>query len=454
MVVDDQRTAVPTADVGQALRLRAASLGARALVAVLHRDRAAAQRRLDHRDERRVVVDVGRDGVQPAQDEAASQAIGDGVHRRPACGGASRRARPRDAKKRSGRNWPMPGRKPASSACHVKSCASTNRVVELDAGREQRGDRRRQRAAGAVIRAGQSLPRVAADRHDHVVDFAVQLVDDLGRVLVRAGDEHEFGAPADQPRGRVAQGHRLRVVVFAGVVERRQPPRLVAVRRHHRDLRDQQLAHRRQRLVVGEDVAASAREDRVEHDRQVGIVGHDLGDGRDGLDVAEHAELECGDRHVLEDRARLVVDVVGVDRDEFLDARRVLDREAGRDAGRMAAHRGDRHHVGLQPRAAGRIAGGERHHHGKHGRHADDRWMRDAAGRSDRVTYTAARGALPIPVPRIRAAKPETARDDESRRRPAPRRARRPVSTERAFYAAPRSSLGRPFPRFNLDSTP
>ena len=76
-------------------------------------------------------------------------------------------------------------------------------------------------------------------------------------------------------------------------------------------------------LVARELVAAAGGEHRIEHQRHVGIVGDDLGDRRDVLDAAEHADLERVDRHVLEQAARLVGDPVGVDRAARLRRRAV-----------------------------------------------------------------------------------------------------------------------------------
>jgi len=65
---------------------------------------------------------------------------------------------------------------------------------------------------------------------------------------------------------------------------------------------------------------ASGRLHRVEDHRDVGIVGQNLGDRRNALDAAQHADLERVDRHVLEQAARLVGDPLGVEREDRLDA--------------------------------------------------------------------------------------------------------------------------------------
>ena len=115
-------------------------------------------------------------------------------------------------------------------------------------------------------------------------------------------------------------------------------------------------------LVAREFVAAARCEHRIEDQRNVGIVGHDLGDRGDVLDAAEHADLERVDRHVLEQAARLVGDPVGVDRLHAFDAQRVLHRDRRDDRQRMAAHARERQDVGLHSRAAGRIGRRERQH--------------------------------------------------------------------------------------------
>ena len=74
----------------------------------------------------------------------------------------------------------------------------------------------------------------------------------------------------------------------------------------HRGLRDEQFAHGRDDLLVGELVAAPRGEHRVEDQRHFRIVGHHLRDRGDDLDAAQQPDLEHAHGHVLEDAARLV----------------------------------------------------------------------------------------------------------------------------------------------------
>ncbi len=206
----------------------------------------------------------------------------------------------------------------------------------------------------------QARPRVAAD--DAV--FRVERIDDLRRRLVRAGDEHVLATRLDQ----ACRAHMQRRFLL---LEIREAPRFHAVRCQDRRLGEQQLAQRVPHLVGGELVAASRCEHGIEHERHVRIVGEDLGDRRDVLDAPEHADLECVDRHVLEQRARLVRDPVGVDRHHAFDAERVLHGQRRHDRQRMTSHARECQKVGLQAGAARRIGSGEREH---------DRWKGGSVG--------------------------------------------------------------------------
>ncbi len=160
---------------------------------------------------------------------------------------------------------------------------------------------------------------------------------------------------------RSAQSGKRRVVVL----DVGEPPRLEAVRREDRRVRQQQLADRVGHFVRREFVAAAGGEHRIEHQRHVGIVGEDLRDGGDALEASQHADLERVHRHVLEQAARLVGHPFGVHRQEPLDAARVLHGDRGDDRQRMAAHAGERQDVGLQAGAARWIGRGERQHDGR-----------------------------------------------------------------------------------------
>ena len=83
----------------------------------------------------------------------------------------------------------------------------------------------------------------------------------------------------------------------------------------------------------------------VGHQRHVGIVGQDLGDRAHALGRAEEADLPGGDRHVLEDAARLLDDHVGVDGVMVEHLGGVAHHDARDDRQRVRAHRRDRRDV-------------------------------------------------------------------------------------------------------------
>ena len=109
VVVDHQPGIVRQGQAAQGLRAGDAFRRRAGLVAVLHDAATTRQRRLDIRQQARAVGVFRRDGVE------AAQSIG---HR--AClPRRSSLSSPRAQKKRSGMNWPMPGRKPLASVCQV-----------------------------------------------------------------------------------------------------------------------------------------------------------------------------------------------------------------------------------------------------------------------------------------------------------------------------------------------
>ena len=161
---------------------------------------------------------------------------------------------------------------------------------------------------------------------------------------------------------RAAHSCERRLVVVLDVGE---PARFQAVGREDRRLRQQQLAHRVRHLVAGELVAATRGQHRIEDQRHVRIVGDDLGDRRDVLDAAEHADLERVDRHVLEQRSAPGRRPSRSRSPAGPRRRRVLHGDRRDHRQRMAAHAGERQDVGLQAGAARRIGCGEREHDGR-----------------------------------------------------------------------------------------
>ncbi|MNQ99228.1 hypothetical protein D3C85_1149530 [compost metagenome] len=112
-------------------------------------------------------------------------------------------------------------------------------------------------------------------------------------------------------------------------------------------------------------VAGAAGQHRVVDQRDVRVVGDQLGDGDHVIDAADHADLERGHRHVFQHRARLVEHPFVVDDHEVLHAAGVLHRDGGDHRQRMAAHAGQGQDVGLDAGAAGGIGPRQRQHDGR-----------------------------------------------------------------------------------------
>src|SRR5450830_1133881 len=110
-----------------------------------------------------------------------------------------------------------------------------DRLRHIHALRQQCGNRGRQGATRAVIDPRQARPAIAAD----YPALAVQGIDDLGRLFVRAGDQHILATDAQYTFGAFLQ---RRIILFIILVHR-ETARLNAVRRKNGCLRNQQLAH-------------------------------------------------------------------------------------------------------------------------------------------------------------------------------------------------------------------
>ena len=207
-----------------------------------------------------------------------------------------------------------------------------------------------------MVTRRQALPGIDAN----LSLAAVKRVDDLGRRLVCAGDEHELTAGFQQPARALLE---IRVFDFLATLAEQfgESPRFHAVRDDDRRLRQDQVLDRGDHLVVGQFVAAAVRQHRVEHQRDIRIVGNDFGDRRNVFDAAEQADLERVHGHVFQHAPRLVGDEVGVDGKDTLDTERVLDGNGGDDGQRMTAHRSQRQHIRLHPAAARRIGCGKSH---------------------------------------------------------------------------------------------
>src|SRR5258706_7648802 len=89
---------------------------------------------------------------------------------------------------------------------------------------DRRRNGRRQRTPGPVISARQPLPGI---RSHHALLF-VEHVDYLGRILMRAGDEHVFASQSQYPARAFRQ---VRVVLIVRIVVLSQPAHFEAVGR-------------------------------------------------------------------------------------------------------------------------------------------------------------------------------------------------------------------------------
>ena len=139
-----------------------------------------------------------------------------------------------------------------------------------------------------------------------------------------------------------------------------KPLGLQRVRGDDGGTRHERLQQRGQNSLARQLVTAARCEHRVEHERHVRVRGGDFGDGAHVVCGRQHADLEC--RHLAfgEHAARLARHELRGDRFELLHAARVLHREPGEHRQRMAAERGEREQIGLQPGAAGGIGRRER----------------------------------------------------------------------------------------------
>ena len=251
-----------------------------------------------------------------------------------------------------------------------------HRLLHVDAIGDGRGQRGSQCAARPMVTAGQARPGIAA----HHAVTVVQGIDDFTGVFVSTGDQHVFAARSEDA---LRAFREIGVVVAVFSIIRGEATSFNAVWRDDGGLRNQQFADCRQHVFGCEFIAAPRGQHRVENQRDFGVIGNHFGDRSNGFETAEHADLECGDRHVFENAARLVGDPFTVDRQHAVDAHGVLHRDCGDHGNRVATHAGKRHDVGLQSGAAGRIGGGEHHDNGRGISHARGSHARGWARRWD-----------------------------------------------------------------------
>src|SRR5258706_3087757 len=151
------------------------------------------------------------------------------------------------------------------------------RVADAQSIGDRRRDRRRERAAGTVVAAGEPFPAVGA----HHAVLSVQRIDDLGGIFMRARDQHVFATHREQAPRALCEIH----VVLAFFLH--EPARFYAVGSNDGRLRYQQFAQRRNHLVGHQFVAAAGREYRIEHQRNLRIIGHHFRDRGNILGAAE-----------------------------------------------------------------------------------------------------------------------------------------------------------------------
>jgi len=221
-----------------------------------------------------------------------------------------------------------------------------------------------------MIGTGQAFPGLAV----HHTARVVERIHHLRALLVGTGDQHEFTAQVNQAAraaGQIGSGRGIRLrldallvlIILIGQVFR-QAPRLDAVGGEHCGLRQQQVDQCAHQLLVGERIAAPGTEHRVEHQGNIGVVGNHFGNGGDGFDTADHADLDRRHRHVLQHAARLVGDPLGLHRQEVIHAHGVLHGDGGNHGEGMATQAGQSEDIGLKAGTAGRVGAGKNQHDG------------------------------------------------------------------------------------------
>ena len=213
--------------------------------------------------------------------------------------------------------------------------------------RERGGDRRGERAAGAVRRGGVFDDGRGIDELALVADEQV-----LGRRVRGVAALHEDGAAgrgADAARGL---GHRRARADFRS----REDFGLGEVGRRERGDGQHPRAHRVDRVVAQELRAARRDHHGVDDDRRAAPGGELRGDGLDHLARGEHAGLGGADRVGGQDRVELRGDEVRVRHVDGRDAGGVLRGERGEDGAGVEPERVERADVGLDAGVAAAVA--------------------------------------------------------------------------------------------------
>jgi hypothetical protein len=206
-------------------------------------------------------------------------------------------------------------------------------------GREATGDRRGERAAGAVRRLALD-PRIAPFDHRRIIGIGrVQPVGDLRRIAMPALDQHGAAMRRDQRRGIAAQCFEL------GEVGRDD------CRAAHQPL------ERGDRRIVRQRRAAARDHDGVEHHGH-GELGELVGERQRRARRTDHPDLDRIDADIAHHCVHLRDHHVGGHRVHGADAERVLRGDRSDRGHRVAAEHRDGLDIGLDASAATRIGTG------------------------------------------------------------------------------------------------
>src|SRR5438034_370391 len=242
------------------------------------------------------------------------------------------------------------------------------------------GDRRRERAAGAMG----ILRRDAVGGKAHECARLDQEIDALGAAPMPAFDQHRPRPQREQPLALLAH---LALVAGDRRIEQRRGLR--QVRREDERARDERALERFDCVGGKKLVAGGCDHDRIEHDF---VLPPALEPGRDRFDddaLGDHPDLDRADIEIGKNRVHLRGDELRrhvVDRAHALG---VLRRERGDDRGAVDAERRERLEISLDAGATARIRAGDGERDRRHHR------LRCASARSTtpRRSRAAARGS-------------------------------------------------------------
>ena len=174
---------------------------------------------------------------------------------------------------------------------------------------------------------------------------AVQrVVHNHGR-FVGAGDQHVFATEIEQLFGALIQ----RVGI------RKQLPRFARIRRRQSRQRQQFALQRFDKNFISGHGAAAGCQNRINHQRNVRIILHDLGNGADHRRVGQQADLDHRHVQVAQNGQCLGLDQIRLNRLEFVDVGGVLHRQDGDHRGAMAAEADQGFDISRNASAAGGV---------------------------------------------------------------------------------------------------